>query len=150
MNNQTSIIAAALVIAWVVFITVRGELQGYMAILGIGSGAPAGGSTISGGVTQASNSGTPITQTGPLTPVDPSQISSLPNSGQPGTAYGAGGFGQTYGAFNPVGSTDAGGGGLPNPFAGGLPFGYGNTGAGFPVQVPTGADGGPMFGGVNG
>lgn len=37
--NQTSKIAAALIIAWAIFITWRGELPVYMGILGIGAAA---------------------------------------------------------------------------------------------------------------
>jgi hypothetical protein len=37
--NQTSIIAGALVIGFIVFITVRGELPQYLGVFGIGSGA---------------------------------------------------------------------------------------------------------------
>lgn len=33
--NQTSIIAAALIVGFVVFITIRGELPKYLAVLGI-------------------------------------------------------------------------------------------------------------------
>jgi hypothetical protein len=33
--NQTSVIAAALVIGFIVFITTRGELPAYLAVLGI-------------------------------------------------------------------------------------------------------------------
>jgi hypothetical protein len=96
MNNQTSVIAAAMVIAWVIFITVRGELQGYLKVLGIGSGAAAP-ATIAGGVTQTSAIPGGVTQTGPLTPVDPGQIGAY----TPGTGQWAGGATPVYG--NPGG-----------------------------------------------
>ena len=37
--NQSSIIAAALIVAFIVFITVRGELPCWLAVFGISSGA---------------------------------------------------------------------------------------------------------------
>jgi len=49
--SQTSIIAASLVIAFVVFITVRGELPAYLSIFGVGSGSTPAGSSGSAGVT---------------------------------------------------------------------------------------------------
>jgi len=39
MHSQTSAIAAALVIAWVIFIISRGELPVYLGILGVGPNA---------------------------------------------------------------------------------------------------------------
>lgn len=41
--TQTSKIAGALIIAWIVFITTRGKLPDYLAMLGIGSGNNASG-----------------------------------------------------------------------------------------------------------
>lgn len=38
---QTSSIAAALIVGFIVFITVRGELSKYIAVLGIGTGSTA-------------------------------------------------------------------------------------------------------------
>lgn len=40
--SQSSVIAGALVLAFVVFITVRGELPGYLGVLGIGNAVPGG------------------------------------------------------------------------------------------------------------
>lgn len=37
--NQTSIIAGALIVAFIVFVTVRGELPCYLKVLGISTGA---------------------------------------------------------------------------------------------------------------
>lgn len=42
--NQTSVIAVSILIAYIVFITTRGELQQYLAIVGIGA-LPASTST---------------------------------------------------------------------------------------------------------
>lgn len=50
--TQTSKIAGALIIAWIVFITTRGELPAYLWMLGIGSGSCSGSTccnTSSGG-----------------------------------------------------------------------------------------------------
>lgn len=48
--NQTSIIAGALIVAFIVFITVRGELPCYLKVLGISTGAACqvGGQTAAG------------------------------------------------------------------------------------------------------
>jgi hypothetical protein len=37
--SQTSIIAGSLIIAYIVFVTVRGELPAYLSVLGVGGGA---------------------------------------------------------------------------------------------------------------
>lgn len=53
--SQTSATAAGLVIAWIIFITVRGELPRYFGALGIGPApersAPAGAATPAGAIT---------------------------------------------------------------------------------------------------
>lgn len=38
--DQSSVIAAALVVAFIVYITTKGELPAYLAVLGIGNAAP--------------------------------------------------------------------------------------------------------------
>lgn len=54
MNNQTSIIAASLIVAFIVFVTVRGELPGYLGVFN-GQG-PTCNSGISLTTTQSSSS----------------------------------------------------------------------------------------------
>lgn len=49
--NQNSIIAFSLIVGFIVFITVRGELPAYLAVLGLGAGATSGTSNLLGGLT---------------------------------------------------------------------------------------------------
>jgi hypothetical protein len=52
--SQSSIIAAALLVGFIVFITVKGELSSYAAIVGLGS------STVSPSVAQQATGLTPL------------------------------------------------------------------------------------------
>ena len=58
MTNQTSLIAAALIIAFLVFITVRGELPAYIAVFTGTAPAPAGSGSTNTGARNAAFSGT--------------------------------------------------------------------------------------------
>ena len=78
--SHSSAIAASLIIAWIVFITVRGELPVYMGILGIGGhvltseqcgsgnfGLPASGAAVSVSPPSINiNLGDTLPSTGPL------------------------------------------------------------------------------------
>ena len=61
--SQTSVIAAATIIAFFVFITVRGELPQYISVLDGTGAAQCGGSSSSG----ASSSGPTVSTTNPTT-----------------------------------------------------------------------------------
>lgn len=58
--SQTSIIAGALIIAYIVFVTVRGELPAYLAMLGVGGSSavtPSGCATSTGGTSGTGGTG---------------------------------------------------------------------------------------------
>jgi hypothetical protein len=81
--SQTSIIAAALVVAFVVFVTVRGELPKYLAVF-TGT-APAGGTTGTGGSGGSGGSA-------PWSQFLPSEPATGPTTEPPGANYPGGVF----------------------------------------------------------
>jgi hypothetical protein len=79
--SQTSIIAGALIVAFIVFITVRGDLPGYLQVLGVAGGGLVASTTGPGGVS--------VSVGGPSTGVW--------QPGQPCPPGGSGGLGTTCG-----------------------------------------------------
>lgn len=102
--SQTSIIAASMIVAFVVFITVRGELPAYLSIFGVGSGVTPSGTGTGAGAAQSAISLS--TGGGSGISIDlPSINLNYPN-------YGGG---STW--FDPVyGTIPAGGGEMFNPY----------------------------------
>lgn len=82
--SQTSIIAGALIVAFIVFITVRGDLPGYLQVLGVAGGGTAMASiTGPGGVS--------------VTVGAPGSSGAVWQPGTPCPAGGSGGLGTTCG-----------------------------------------------------
>jgi hypothetical protein len=72
--SQTSIIAGALVIAYIVYITVKSELPAYLAMLGIGGSTASTPSGCTVGSAPATPPTTPPVTTGGPNPQTQSQV----------------------------------------------------------------------------
>jgi hypothetical protein len=72
--NQTSVMAASILLAFVVFITMRGELTGYFQVLGLAPGGPVAQPTVS--------ASTPSTGVNPISAIQQT-ISGLPSASTP-------------------------------------------------------------------
>lgn len=51
MVSQTSVIFFALLVGFIVYITIRGQLAAYLSVLGLGGGSVVRGAGTTGGVT---------------------------------------------------------------------------------------------------
>lgn len=93
--NQTSVIAGALIVAYIVFVTVRGELPGFLYVLtGQGTAPSAGGtSTTSGG------SGVTVSNAGVSGSVNIGGVQVSGNQGGIGVKVPIGGGGSIGGAI---------------------------------------------------
>jgi hypothetical protein len=94
--SQSSITAGALVIAWIIFITVRGELPKYFGALGIGPQAETAAPGSGGGGAPAVS----VSPTGVTVGIEPQQAP-IPDWGRVASPWGGGGPGAIQNPWEP-------------------------------------------------